>query len=64
MLRLRLRPHGLSQQTLAMYERVIFVILAVAALAPNQIATIVGFVGTIAATVIFSKAKRNKAAAA
>ena len=55
---------GYLNRPLAMYERVIFVILAVAALAPNQIATIVGFVGTIAATVIFSKAKRNKAAAA
>ena len=55
---------GYLNRPLAMYERVIFVILAVAALAPNQIATIVGFVGTIAATIIFSKVKRNKAAAA
>ena len=55
---------GYLNRPLAMYERVIFVVLAVAALAPNQIATIAGFAGTIAATVIFSKVKRNKAAAA
>ena len=60
----RFRSCFLSIIEVGKLRRVIFVILAVAALAPNQIATIVGFVGTIAATVIFSKAKRNKAAAA
>ncbi|MEG1800297.1 MAG: TRAP transporter large permease subunit, partial [Synergistaceae bacterium] len=38
---------GYLNRPLAMWERVLFVVLAIAALSPNQIATIVGFAGTI-----------------
>ena len=55
---------GYLNRPLAKWERVLFVTLAIAALSPNQAATIIGFIGTIALTVVLAKVKKGKAAAA
>ena len=55
---------GYLNRPLAKWERVLFVTLAIAALSPNQAATIIGFIGTIALSVVLAKVKKGKAAAA
>ncbi len=55
---------GYLNRPLAKWERVLFVTLAIAALSPNQAATIIGFIGTIALTVVLAKVKKGKTAEA
>lgn len=55
---------GYLNRPLAVWERLLFVSLAIAALSPNQAATIIGFIGTIAFSVVLAKMKKGRAASA